>query len=348
MAKTQRTDEHAPSRIVPANYEYVVSYSIGQPWYTDWGRAKVIEAQDAAQEKHLPIFGGMGKCGVCGALFSHGDLWRHMSGELLHLGHECAAKYDMLSDRSEWELHHMRATKARELSNAKMRRSKSRERFLDENPGLLEALEYDHHITHSIAAQFDAKGRLSPAQVALVFKLVRDGQAKADAKARIEAERAAEKNVPAPVGRVEFRGRIVSVRARDGFRGGVEYKATIKVNTDAGSWLAWCTVPADVYREHAGAHHENAEQNLRTALVGRFVDVTATCTQSDRDEHFAFAKRPSWTLIDTTIPAPATEAEQLAMLSSDYYQAIEMLFHGIALVTGWFQGRSVRGITGGI
>lgn len=346
MAKTQRTDEHRPSTIVPANYEYVTSYSVGVPdIYHAINVERVLAAQAIARDAGFAKFGSMGKCGVCGASYQYGDLWRHMTGELLHVGHECASKYDMLADRTEWELAHMREQKLATVRRATVRGAKRRQLLLDQHPGLEQALAYDHHITRDIAARLQSKGKISDAQIALLFKLVNQGQQK---QARLEKQ-FTERHVDAPIGRVTFRGRIVSVKERDGFRGGVEYKATIKITDETGAtWLAWSTVPSDIMRTHGQHHGFDRERASRAALVGRFVDVTATCTRSDRDAHFAFAKRPTWTLIDTTIPVPANKADQLAMLSTDYYLAIELLFSGVANLVNGLAGSAQRGIVGGI
>jgi len=51
---------------------------------------------------------------------------------------------------------------------------------------------------------------------------------------------------------------------------------------------------------------------------------------------------------DRTIPRPRNAAEQRRMRGSHYWLAIEMLFHGIALVVSGFYGATpIRGICGG-
>jgi len=81
-----------------------------------------------------------------------------------------------------------------------------------------------------------------------------------------------EAHVPAPEGRVTFTGTIVSIKEREGYMGGVEYKMTVKVTTPEGTWLAWMTAPGGTEK-------------------GQTVNVTATLTRGS-DAHFAFGKRP--------------------------------------------------------
>ena len=55
---------------------------------------------------------------------------------------------------------------------------------------------------------------------------------------------------------------------------------TLKVETDAGTWLAWGTCPSGLLGGDFG-------------IRGCRVRFDAKLTRSDRDEHFAFFKRPT-------------------------------------------------------
>lgn len=101
-------------------------------------------------------------------------------------------------------------------------------------------------------------------------------------KAKLDAEQAEKARLaaaqPAPKGRVEVEGEIVSVRAEDGYYGDIVYKCLI-LTVDG--WKLWCTLPAAI----------------QGAQRGDKVRMTVTVTPSDDDEKFAFGKRPSKAII---------------------------------------------------
>jgi hypothetical protein len=146
--RTKRTDVHRPGAIEPERYTYRGSYSL--PTSCGGWPVPAIGVEHAlavAAEVHAAgheIFGGLGKCGVCGACFSYGDIWQHEGGELVHLGHDCAAKYELIADRREWDRENtvMRERSAREHEQAL--RAERAERAVDcierEHPGFAAAI----------------------------------------------------------------------------------------------------------------------------------------------------------------------------------------------------------------
>lgn len=96
--------------------------------------------------------GGLGKCSVCGACYIYGDLWKHEStGEHIHIGQDCAAKYELLADRSAFELEADRRKAATARECIKAANKSHREAFLASHPGLEAALTCDHPIVKDIA-----------------------------------------------------------------------------------------------------------------------------------------------------------------------------------------------------
>nr|NIO76640.1 hypothetical protein [Armatimonadota bacterium] len=148
---------------------------------------------------------------------------------------------------------------------------------LADHPGLAEALETDHHIVRDIAYRFRRFCELSPKQIALVMKLHNEAM-------NPEPE---EKHVPAPEGRKTFRGIVVSQKVHDNGYGS-QVKITVKVETPEGSWLAWGTCPALILDSRPLGIYD---------LRGSEVEIRATLSRSDRDEHFAFMKRPQGNLL---------------------------------------------------
>jgi len=154
-----RNDIHRSGAIIPADYDYVLSYNLATT-HDNWpipsfrvmcdkqahhgDRCCIVRINETGK---LASHGGMGKCTACGANFVYGDVWQHRAtGEFIHLGHDCADKYEFLADRSEQEMALLRARKAAELSVRRMRCDAERETFLAAHDGLREALETDHRI----------------------------------------------------------------------------------------------------------------------------------------------------------------------------------------------------------
>lgn len=262
MAK--RTDMHRPGAIIPADYSLTRFYAIPGENDGPFERADFAATVDFARERAQ--VGSFGKCGVCGAAFRYGALFTHTGGELIHMGQDCARKYEMLGDYEAWDAHIESVKRARAaMVQAALNRTK-REAFLAANPGLAEALQADHHISADLRNKFQAYCSLSPKQVELAFKL----QAQAN-----EPPKAVEPTVQAPEGRMVVRGIVLSVKSYDS-DWGQTWKMAVKVQTPTGYWIAWGTVPS----------------SLPGDLKGKEVEFTATLSRGN-EAHFALCKRPS-------------------------------------------------------
>ncbi len=106
-----------------------------------------------------------------------------------------------------------------------------------------------------------------------------------------------ETHVAAPLGKQTVRGVIVSTKTKETDYG-PSYKMTVKVQTPAGSWLCWGTIPMGLFDE-ADKKLENVEGWI-VALRGCEVQFTATL-EAGSDAHFVFVKRPTKATI-LTIP----------------------------------------------
>jgi len=158
--------------------------------------------------------------------------------------------------------------------------------FLAVHPGLREALMHNHRISMDLDAKLMSFGSLSDAQMALAFKL----HAEAFCPAR-----PSEINVAAPTGRQTIRGTVVSVKEhRSEFdRFGSTLKMTVKVATDAGTWLCWGTVPSNLTTTPVRIYQSDPVTGPSTEVVkGCEVEFTATLV-AGREPHFAFFKRPT-------------------------------------------------------
>ena len=268
-----RTDCHRPGAIVPRDYTHLESYSGGAecepPINLDTVRL-LCEAVGWAREGRM--WGHVGKCGVCGAHFRHGDLYRHEpTGHLVHMGHDCAEKYDMVADRDDWcaELEVLKRGRAARIEA--LRRQERYDWFCSRVEGLAAILESEHPILSDMKARLRQWGELSDKQIAFAFKLASE----------IRRPVRAETHVAAPEGRQVIRGTLVSKKSYDGMYG-PSIKCTIKVATPAGTWLAWGTMPDALFGSSSDTRAE----------VGDVVELTATLTRG-RDAHFALYKRPT-------------------------------------------------------
>lgn len=312
LIMTKRTDTHRPGAIIPAEYEYVFSYLIGQSWplrnmrtncevdnrvddykvdtqsgqpvlvssipgkHSEAGNCCLAALRSNPNVKfaHVRDEEGSGKCTVCGAWFKAGDVWRHTpSGEYIHIGHNCADKYGLMADRSAFELERERIDRAAATWIQREQNSEERQAFLDKHPGLSEALQTNHRIVQDIASRFVTYRSLTEKQIELVWKLA------SEAFAPIY-QRPVETLVAAPVGRVEFEGTIVKTDIYSGDWGDT-WKMTVKVETSAGVWLAWGTIPREIMAVKRDA-----------PLKGTRVKIKATL-KPGRDKHFAIMSRPT-------------------------------------------------------
>lgn len=205
---------------------------------------------------------------MCGAYFRNGDVWQHVTtGEMIHLGHDCAEKYGLEADRAAWERWHKAEAEKRSIARIEQKRAAARDAYLAERPELAAALQVDHPILRDMAAKLHRYGSLSEKQIAFAVKLAGEAQTKKQAQAE-------ERHVPAPQGRVTFRGRVVSIKTYES-DWGPSTKLIVKMETADGCWLAMVSEPRDLY-----------------ALRGDVVEMTATL-KTGREAHFALGSRPT-------------------------------------------------------
>ncbi len=92
---------------------------------------------------------------------------------------------------------------------------------------------------------------------------------------REQAEEAATPMVDAPTGRVTFTGRVLMTREPEDFARFPSYKMLMRIDTDAGYYKVWCTVPS----------------KIRIPERGDMLTIKATL--QPKETGFAFASRPA-------------------------------------------------------
>jgi len=302
----RRTDIHRVSAIVPSDYSYVLSYSMPSMFESFPAPSTNVNCElergyhndgSFTQRHHRPDMrccvvglriggakfaatGSTGQCSVCGASFIYGDVWRHEpTGEYIHIGHDCAAKYSLLADCSEWEMQLLRTRRAVRAAASLVTGRTEREAFLAANPGLEAdlALGDQHPILKDLQAKFIQYRGLSQKQVAFAHRLAEEIRNPAPAKVE-------EATVPAPEGKVTVRGRVISYKVQETNYGSTP-RMTVKIETPAGYWLAWGTVPNSIL-------DDPRIRQLGTNMKGSEVEFIATLVRG-RESHFAMFKRPT-------------------------------------------------------
>lgn len=308
---SKRTDCHRPGAIIPVDYVQVLDYIM--PGSEPFDQFNMKEARELCASvgwaSRGEMWGHMGKCGVCGAVFRHGTIYRHVpTGHLVHMGHDCADKYEILADHDDWNAAN-ESLKARRAAviQAKLNAERRAEQ-LSSNPGLAEAFECTHYIVQDIKRKFEGSNfSISEKQIALVLKIAREEKEK--------AARPAEVHVPAPEGRQTFEGVLVSIKSHEGAYG-ISIKGTIKVTTPDGVWLAWGTLPEALW--------DNNDKPER----GDVIRLTGTLSRGN-EPHFAFFKRPTKPVYVervARVPSPrdTPSAEQFRALSRNWFRVQEM------------------------
>lgn len=303
---TKRDDIHRPGLIDPADYTYLFSFSypgVVEPGFNlallaavqtgatqqaplygvnDLGQIAIIGHQPVTSPwGKLPFFhksNGAGGCDICGAGFRHGDVWQHNpTGEAVIIGHICAEKMGLVAGRGEWTRNQKEMAKLRKQAAyiakklaEKAAREAAAAQFLAGNPGLAEALTLSHRISQDLAAKLGTYGSLSPAQVALAFKLAAEASQRQAVKAEIP-------EILPPSGRVTIEGTVISAKEVFGPYGD-QVKMTVEVSGVAGRFRVYGTAPAALLR---------GEDSLRGTRV-RFVAEV-----KPKEAGFGFFNRPT-------------------------------------------------------
>lgn len=282
---SNRTDPHSVSRFNPSDYTYAFAYAAAHTidgWVIPaFNVEPALHAVATGKRAKCPMADGSPRgifsCDVCGAHFVHGEAWEHTpTGELVFLGHQCAAKYEMHAEDPAYAkalaAHRGRVTARLQ----KLARIASARRFLAERPELKAALRCGHRITRDLVAKLLQWGNLTDGQANLALKLAREATEKA-------AEKVAEPEwatIPADLGRATFKARVLHTKWVQGFGYNQEtLKMLVAAELADGRVLKlWGTCP-DVL--------------LGQLVKGRTITFAAKVEPSKDDPKFGFFSRPT-------------------------------------------------------
>lgn len=287
-----RTDIHSEKNLKPEDYETLdYLYTKAPEFFGSAGafademsafRVDMKRIQKMLQERGANIHRGWARCDHCGAYYNHGVLLEHReTRELITVGWICAEERFSVSN-FEWKRKRiekvMKQIKHRRGIFAKLRTFASENR---EAVHLLNKYHEKSRFIESLRNQLVNKGSLSRLQIDCIPKAAERAAvwaAKAATWAAEKAEEDAKPKVPAPEGRVEIKGEVLHTRVDDGYYGPV-----VKMMVQCEGFKVWGTAPDSVLSETVN----------NGGLKGNTIKFRATLTRSDRDESFAFAKRPT-------------------------------------------------------
>lgn len=277
---TKRTDVHAPSQIIPSDYEY-----FGQELIKIEGMGDVFAVMDARRiiNEHMVKTGGAyskhahgGNCHICGSVNAiYTVLFHHKpSNTYIRTGQDCAQKLDANISDDTMNAFRMACKSGMEFQTGK-RKAKA---FLGQSQiaSCWEIYESDasgnqETIVRDIVGKLIKYGSISEKQINFLRSLV---TGIADRPA-IEAKRSERRHAAAancPSGRVVIVGTILSTKIVPTDFGNVE---KMVVFSDSG-FKVWGTMPGNLAAER-----------------GDKIEFTGTVTPSPNDAKFGFFKRPS-------------------------------------------------------
>lgn len=309
-----RNDIHSPKNFDPAEYEYVGSFDLhpgpgcyigkegdfdtpfGHAHGLNYTHAVFVAATNLLKTKGANIHGGeLGQCDHCGVNIRYVVIFKHSSGEYIQTGETCADERFGCDSRRSYDIKRLKEAAANERERAKA--FGAAQKFIDtEAPDLADLLSPKAKEVHEIFADIAGKliryGSISPKQVALCRKLLREynerqaNNGQTLAQITREQERAAAADCP--TGRVTITGIILKTKWHDGFYGST-LKMTVK---DDSGFLVWGSAPTRVNLE-----------------AGDRIQFKASVEPSDDDPKFGYFKRPTNAVVTPAKPAPLTDAE---------------------------------------
>jgi hypothetical protein len=275
-----RTDVHSPTNLVTEDYEYLYAADTHGPWAlglnTDEGRGFLRELLDfdpATRDR------GISQCHHCGAHLRYVAFLRYIpTGKTIVVGETCL---DNRFSRATADFQRLR--KQAELDRKAYRIREARDAFVAANPDLAwlddqEAVAAQPEWLRSnffiidIGWKLRRYGDLSQKQIDAVRAAIARESEKALRRATENADAI---RVPTE-GRQIVTGTILSERWDETIYG-LTHKMLLKVQTPEGFWKLWTTMPKSMGDD-----------------VGKddIVTINVTVTRSERDQTFAFGKRP--------------------------------------------------------
>lgn len=287
-----RTDIHSPKRFIPEDYVVLDYFGLERVGPTG---SEIFSYGDEALHEYLESDPSANphphshQCDLCGTRFVHGAVLKHSAGDIITVGGQCMQKIALVGSLSPRERFSKTIKeKAWQIKAVLLRR------FIKEAPeGLLDALRADHDIIRDLRRKAISRGRLSPAQVDLAFKINLD----VIAREKRRASEPAPAPVPVTSDRIRIKAELVFSKTVYSDYGSSE-KGLFLCEVEPGkAFKLWGTVPSKVDFETNRAYREGRRD---LGSVNPVVEFTARVEPSADDQCFGFFKRP--TKVEVSFP----------------------------------------------
>lgn len=339
-----RTDEHRPSAIIPADYEYVGIEFMKIESFDD---CFVIEDARAQVKAHMARTGGTysnhqhgGSCHICGAGCVYTVLFYHpKSNVYIRTGNDCAQKLDMAFDQNAFKRFVAGVKGAREAQAGKKKarvlladngisaawdilaecqalRDAAQKKFEETDTPQYKIIPYEEMTIEDIVRKVITYGNISPKAVDFVKVLLK----KIEDRPVIAAQRAAEMESAEPciAGRVVITGRVLAIKTvrRAALYHGDDGLSTKMLIQDLRGFKVWGS-------------------RIICAEKGNLITFTATVEVSKDDAKFGFFSRPTkgFFVIETTGELISQDQKRCQMFNCKIERRV-IFTHSVMDLTG--------------
>lgn len=282
-----RIDIHAPSKIIPADYEYVAQEHAKSEGFGDAGfmmherKVFLLHKEKTGGDWSTHAHGG--NCMVCGSVNAiYTVIYYHApTNTYIRTGQDCAEKFDtehadafkVFREAAKAAIHAKAGkAKAQGLLAAKGL-SDAWAVYLEPRKGLPEnkPTPYEEATITNMIGKLVQYGSLSDKQYAFISVLLQKIINRAAEQIKRDAEKALAKDCPE--GRIIIQGKVLSTKLQVcEYTGSSIWKMLVQ---HGDGWKVWGTIPSSL-----------------TVERGDKIEFTATVTPSNDDKKFGFYKRP--------------------------------------------------------
>ena len=282
----RRQDVHAPSspNFDPEAYDCWGVFDTGPDSEDNAARVKAV---NSLREKGFRIgSGGGSKCGHCGQGIRYAALLvRQDVQEFIFVGQDCLI--NRFEDLTKAEFDALR--KSAKLNRERATKKEVFEQTLSENPWLAEVTTYGGEFLDSLYEQAKNGKQLSERQIEAGVKALAKAK---EYQAEFEVREAQKKvllasGVQAPEGKSKVVGKVAKIKWQESVYGG---SLKMIVESDEG-WKVWVTVPSTLQSKESLIDGEFVY--VGGVGEGDLIEFTATFERSEKDQLFAFGKRPT-------------------------------------------------------
>ncbi len=284
---TARTDQHRPSAIIPADYNFVAFDYIGPSMFGEW---QSLIPEHRRFREHMARTGATfarhdhgGTCHICGATAFYICKWHHpKSNTYIVTGQDCAEKLGM-GDPAAFRVFREAINAEREHKAGKQKAARilaeaglqaAWDLYVGDEGRDGQVVDKPTSIIFDVCSKLVKYGSVSDKQIELLRKCMTWRTEAASRAANRAAEDAAAADVPQAAGRTTFEGTVIALREPDPWGPYPSWKMLVKHAT---GYKIWGSRPAAISE----------------VARGDKVRFVAMISRSDKDSKFGFFSRPT-------------------------------------------------------